>query len=183
MTRGELEHLIRAAADAVGLDELVIVGSQSILAQFPDAPSSMLRSMEADMYPRAAPDKAVAVDGALGEGSMFHDTFGIYAHGVGPETAKAPEGWRDRLVPVPVNDPAGRRLAVGLCLEVHDLLLSKCVAGRIRDIEFIESALRAGLADPGTLLSRVADLPVDARTRTRVAATIRGSVTKLERMS
>jgi hypothetical protein len=31
--------------------------------------------------------------GALGDGSPFHAAFGYYAHGVGPETAKAPAGW------------------------------------------------------------------------------------------
>ncbi len=30
-------------------------------------------------------------------------TFGYYAHGVGPETAKAPAGWEQRLVRVAVS--------------------------------------------------------------------------------
>lgn len=38
MTRGQLEHVIRAAAAIAGDREIVVVGSQAILGQFPDAP-------------------------------------------------------------------------------------------------------------------------------------------------
>jgi hypothetical protein len=38
------------------------------------------------------------IDGTIGELSMFQDTHGIYAHGVGKETAVLPAGWEDRLV-------------------------------------------------------------------------------------
>lgn len=63
------------------------------MGQFPQAPGALRRSMEADIYPAADPGKAEEIDGAIGEGSPFHDTFGYYAHGAGPETAKAPAGW------------------------------------------------------------------------------------------
>ena len=35
--------------------------------------------------------------GAIGESSMFHDTFGYYAQGVLETTAVLPTGWRARL--------------------------------------------------------------------------------------
>ena len=38
MKRSELEHLIRAAGSIANDAEIVIIGSQSILGQFPDAP-------------------------------------------------------------------------------------------------------------------------------------------------
>jgi len=47
MTREQLEHLIRAAGVIAEDDAIVIVGSQAILGQFPDAPDSMRVSMEA----------------------------------------------------------------------------------------------------------------------------------------
>ena len=37
MNRQQLEHIIRAAADISDDDEIVIVGSQAILGQFPTA--------------------------------------------------------------------------------------------------------------------------------------------------
>ena len=76
MTRLELEHIIRAVASISGDDEIVIFGSQAILAQFPDAPQVMRRSIEAYVFPRNKPELWDLVDGSIGEGSMFHDTFG-----------------------------------------------------------------------------------------------------------
>ncbi|MGQ0752176.1 MAG: hypothetical protein ACT4PS_16750 [Betaproteobacteria bacterium] len=38
MKRSELEHLIRAAGRIAGDPEIVVIGSQAILGQFPDAP-------------------------------------------------------------------------------------------------------------------------------------------------
>lgn len=102
MRREDLHHVVAAAAQIVGETEFVIVGSQAILGSFPKAPEALLRSQEADIYPRHAPDKAVMIEGALGDGSHFQQTFGYYAHAVGPETAKAPAGWEDRLVVVEV---------------------------------------------------------------------------------
>lgn len=46
-----LEHLIRAAADITGQREFVIIGSQAILGQYPDAPAELLMSLEADIHP------------------------------------------------------------------------------------------------------------------------------------
>jgi hypothetical protein len=104
----DLYHVVAAAAQIVGEEEFVIVGSQSILGSYPDAPESLLRSQEADIYPRRAPDKAIDIEGVLGDGSQFQQTFGYYAHAVGPETAKAPIGWENRLVVVeaPRESPA-----------------------------------------------------------------------------
>jgi hypothetical protein len=73
MRRVDLHHLIAAAAHVVGEREFVVVGSQAILASHPDAPEALLRSQEADIYPRQAPDKAVTIDG---DGSRFHQQFG-----------------------------------------------------------------------------------------------------------
>ena len=63
MNREEFEHVIRAAADVVH-DELVVVGSQAVLAEFPDPPASLVKSMELDIYPRSDPTKADEIDGA-----------------------------------------------------------------------------------------------------------------------
>jgi hypothetical protein len=102
MRREELEHVVTAAAQIVGEGEFVVIGSQAILAAHPDAPATLLRSQEADIYPRRAPERVIDIDGALGDGSPFHRAYGYYAHGVGPETAEAPLGWEDRLVAIEI---------------------------------------------------------------------------------
>jgi hypothetical protein len=168
MNREELEHLIRVAGSVVD-DDVVIVGSQAVLGAFPDAPSELLRSMEADMYPRHNPSASDRIDGAIGDGSQFHSTYGIYAHGVGPETVVAPKGWEQRLVRVDAPGVAGRPARSGWCLEPHDLLLAKLAAGRDRDWEFVEVAIRHDLATVATLRERLELMPESAREHVRAA--------------
>jgi hypothetical protein len=60
--------------------DFVVIGSQSVLGQFPQAPNALLVSIEADIYARGAPAKSDVIDGAIGELSMFHQTFGYFPH-------------------------------------------------------------------------------------------------------
>lgn len=159
MRREHFEHVI--AANVVEADEFVVIGSQAILGSHPDAPDALLRSLEVDIYPVADPALADRIDGALGDGSPFHRAFGYYGHGVGPETAKAPAGWQERLirVEVPPRVRSSRR-PVAWCLEPHDLVLAKCVAGRERDWQFARDALSTGIVSIEVLRARVCLLPV-----------------------
>ena len=74
--------------------------------------------------------KTEMVEGTIGELSSFHHTFGYYAQGVDLNTSKLPDGWESRLVEIcneNTNDVSG------LCLEIHDLIVSKLYAGRQKD--------------------------------------------------
>ena len=160
MTREQLEHLLRASASILinsgsrsSTQELVVIGSQAILGQYPQAPGELLRSMEADLYPLREPELADAIDGAIGELSAFHDTYGYYAQGVGPETA-LPAKWIERVIPVK-SEATGQ--AVGLCLEAHDLAISKYVAGREKDLSFTFDLARHGITRRSVLLERLKD--------------------------
>jgi len=170
MTRSELEHLIRAAGTISDDSEIVVIGSQSVLGQFPDAPDSLLMSAEADLFPLHNPERAELIDGSIGEGSPFHELYGYYAQGVGEETATLPAGWRDRLIRVSNPNTHG---VTGLCLEVHDLAISKYVAGREKDIEFTRELARHGMTDADTLLKRLEMTKLPAELREVVAARIR----------
>jgi hypothetical protein len=81
MKRSALEHLIRAAGVIANDPEIVIIGSQSILGQYPNAPGVLSVSAEADLYPLHRPELVELIDGAIGEGSSFHEEFGYYAQG------------------------------------------------------------------------------------------------------
>jgi hypothetical protein len=157
MTRAALEHILRAAAAIANEREFIVIGSQAVLGQLPDAPEALLVSIEADVYPRHAPEKSDLIDGAIGELSAFHQTYGYYAHGVDETTAILPEGWVERLVPIRNENTGG---ATGWCLELHDLAASKLVAGRERDLDFIRVLLGEGLLDPAVLRDRLGALPV-----------------------
>jgi hypothetical protein len=171
VNRSQLEHVIRAAATIAGDTEIVIIGSQAILGRYPEAPAELLVSVDVDVYPRNHPERADLIEGSIGELSPFHDTYGYYAHGVGKRTAVLPDGWEARFVAVPTS--AGR----GLCLEPHDLVISKYVAGREKDREYVRAALRHRLVAPSTLLDRLAHTPIDPGSRDRIARQIEADST------
>jgi hypothetical protein len=162
MKRSELEHIIRAACAISGEPEIVVIGSQSVLGQYPAAPAALLASMEADVYPPHKPELSDLIDGAIGEGSQFHQQFGYYAQGVGPDTAILPRGWATRLIPVTNRNTGG---FVGLCLEVHDLAISKYAAGRPKDLAFTGELARSGLTSHQVLISRLAATRVSPQMR------------------
>ncbi len=173
MNRRQLEQVIRAAGDIADDDEIVVVGSQAILGQFPEAPGDLLVSNEADVYPKNKTERWELIDGSIGELSLFHETYGYYARGVEEGTAVLPAGWRERLHPVRNENTRG---VTGWCLDVHDLVLSKYVARRDKDLRFVRSVIRHGLADERRLLELAEELPVDEATKRRVADDVRFDV-------
>lgn len=158
MLRHQLEHIIRAAAGITGAPEFIIVGSQAVLGQYPQAPDELLASIEADIYSPRDPLETDLIDGSIGEGSPFHQTFGYYAHGIGSDTAVLPAGWRDRLIWLKNENTGG---AAGLCLEVHDLAVSKLVAGREKDLSFIGNLLHYHLAQAAIIAERLNSAALD----------------------
>lgn len=167
MKREQLEHILRAAAGITGHDRFVVIGSQAILGTHPDAPAELLYSAEADLFTLRSPDDAQVIDGSIGELSPFHRTFGYYAHGVGVETAVLPDGWQDRLVPIRSAQTDG---ATGLCLEAHDLAVSKLVAGRSKDTDYVSALLRHRLVDPHTVRDRLGQTSLTPEARARCEA-------------
>jgi len=166
MKRAEFEHAIRAAASILGIDQLMVIGSQALHATVSDElPEAAQRSIEVDVvaFDDSEGQKADLIDGSIGEASMFHATFGYYAQGVSESTAVLPEGWRDRLVRFETPATNG---VVAWCLEVHDLWISKAIANRDKDIEFCLALLSTGIVDRVVLRSRleaVTDLAAELR--------------------
>lgn len=68
---------------------------------------------------------------------------------------------------------------MALCLEIHDLVLAKCAAGRERDWDFAREALSAGLVAAGELLGRIDDMPIHERQRTHIRSMLRGIVVNM----
>lgn len=165
MTRAELEHVLRAASAIADEPEVLVIGSQSILGSVPEErlPAAATASIEVDVafLDDLGDTKADLVDGAIGELSTFHGTFGYYAQGVSVTTAVLPRGWRGRLV---VVDTAATAPGRGLCLERHDCVVAKLVAGRAKDLEFADALLRAGVVDAAVLAERI-ELLTDADPR------------------
>ncbi len=178
MNRRQLEHLIRASSTICEDDELIIVGSQSILGQFPDAPAELLVSEEADIYPKNIPERWELIDGSIGELSPFHATFGYYAQGVQEGTATLPRGWQDRLVAIKTPATLG---ATGWCIAPVDLVVSKYVAGREKDRAFVRVALVHGLVCGEQILELLDQTPVDERHRDLLEQLVRADMEAVRR--
>ncbi|MCE2462231.1 MAG: hypothetical protein J4F38_15845 [Pseudomonadales bacterium] len=169
MTRSELEHVIRASAAILDVEDIVVVGSQSILGRYPAAPTELLESCEADIYPMTDPSRSAIVDAAIGEESRFHETFGYYADGVDEKTSVLPPGWERRLVRVANENTGG---GVGWCLDPEDLAIAKHVAGRPKDIRFTEALVRHRMVDRETLLERLDSMELPTETRAVITGRI-----------
>ena len=160
MKREELEHVLRAASRLVKQRDFLVIGSAAILGTYSEnvLPRAASRSEEADLAPFNDPtgEKSAAIEGSLGQLSSFHEMYGYYADGVDFKTATAPEGWEQRLI---AFAPPGAEPGRGLCLERHDLAAAKLAAGRVKDFEFVDALLRAGLLDLSILADRVETLP------------------------
>jgi hypothetical protein len=154
MKRDQFEHTIRAAGAILGVNKVLVIGSQAIHASFNGVIPETQRSIETDISALDDTDgsKADLIDGSIGELSMFQETFGYYAQGVSLKTAILPEGWRRRLVPFLTPATNG---VTALCLEPHDLWISKAIAGRPKDIAFCKALLKQKLVTPKMLLSRL----------------------------
>ncbi len=164
MKRADLEHVIRASAAITGDKSFVVIGSQAVLLPYPNAPSELLLSNEVDLYPAMHPELADLIDGAIGQLSMFHDTFGYYADGVGPETATMPADWmqfaklyylQDTTVVVP---------------DLHDIAVSKCVAGREKDADWVRGLFRHHMIELPRFLDRIALLDGSVQPISRLQA-------------
>lgn len=166
MTRAELEHIIRAAGTIADVEDLVVIGSQAVLGEFPDAPAELLVSNEADVFPLRCPERSDLIDSTIGEGSPFQKSFGYYAHGVGETSAVLPSGWRDRLIPVSGENT---RYIRGWCLEVHDLAIAKYAAGREKDRDFTRVLARHGMVRREVLDRRLAMTDLSPEVRGLVA--------------
>lgn len=99
----------------------------------------------------------------------FHEQFGYYAQGVSVSTAVLPLGWSDRMVRWR-SDSTGR--ADAAFLDEHDLVVSKLVAMREKDMVFGQALIEAGFVDVTVLKSRVAELlaELDSRAVARIVS-------------
>ena len=173
--RDQLEHLIRVSGHVLETDEVIVIGSQAILASVPAGlPQEAIRSIEADILPIDDPDetKADLIDGLLGEASAFQETHGIDAQGVGQHTARLPYGWRDRLIPLCNQNTDD---ITGWWLERHDLCVSKLLAGRPKDIPVLPCADRHWHRGAGDVARTPRAIDATSADQERMQAFVRGA--------
>lgn len=166
MKKQQVDHVLRAAGRITGEKQFVIIGSQALHGSHPDLADTIVRSAEVDLLAPAKPDRTEWLV-AIGAYSPFHEEFGYYADPVSEETATLPKGWKGRLVRLSAGDTEGVR---GLCLDPHDLAISKYAAFREKDLVFTRELARRGITAKGqllTLLEQTAKISSDLRERIR----------------
>ena len=152
MRKRQVERLLREAGKLTRESEFFIIGSQAVHAFVSKAPAEVLLSRECDIYPRNQPQIAPVLHQKLGPASRFARKEGYCADVVTPEVATLPAGWESRLKPLKCG------AVTAWCLEIHDLVVSKLAAGRLKDLEFAAAMLELGFAKRTTLLRRIARL-------------------------
>ena len=164
MKKQHVDHVLRAAGRITGEKQFIIVGSQSLHGKYPDLADDIVRSIEVDLLASKHGDRTEWLN-AIGYLSAFHETFGYYADPVDAATATLPRGWKGRLVNLPPGETEGVK---GLCLEPHDLAISKYVAGRDKDLAFTRELARRKLLSEQRLRNLLDQTPVSEPVRERV---------------
>jgi hypothetical protein len=166
MKKRELEIALRAAARVARETEFFVIGTQAVHAYCRRPPVEVLVSQECDLYPRNRPETASLLDQALGRGSGFARRHGFYIDVVTPEIATLPNGWQTRLIPLRVGQ------TTAFCLEIHDLIISKLAAGRLKDLEFVGALMGFTIASLVLLRRRIRQLE-RSKDRVRVRSRLR----------
>jgi hypothetical protein len=167
-TLEDLERTVRAIARHFKSDEVFIIGSQSILLSWPDAPAVMRTSGEIDAYPgnarlweidmrkrdpKDAPEASEEIAALFGEGSQFHENHGFYIDGVDEGTARLPKDWMQRSINRSVDVDGRKVLVIAPCPE--DVIVSKLARLSEKDKEFVAAYHKVRPLDPKLMEDRI----------------------------
>lgn len=150
MNRPRLEQLLIALSQITRDRELVMIGSQAVHTITNDVPDEVLISRECDVSLEEHDPLVSRIDEQLGRDSPYAAESFVHVDTVSSTFPFLPDGWEQRLVPFGPTAPHVR------CLEIHDLVLSKLAAGRLKDYELIAILLDRKLADLDAVRDRIA---------------------------
>lgn len=165
MNREQLGRAIKAACANLDESPVIVLGSQSILGSYDtsELPEVAFKSREVDILPLSGitdppslEEKLLTLDARLGEDSPFHDAHGFYVEGIHKDIVVLPKHWDNRLVHFTVADGSSELYGrTGLCLDPVDLCVSKTIAGRDKDREFVGALVRDNIVTAAEILDRI----------------------------
>ena len=137
MRKLDLFELVRQIKTIAPEETPIIVGSQAAHAVARFLPEIVQQSIECDfLFASGKTETRVEVNKKLGVFSSYQLEHGFYADALGLATVVLPTGWRERLQPL--ADENGKVIA--FCAEIHDVAVSKLIAGREKDFLFLKEA-------------------------------------------
>ena len=161
MTLSALQHIIRAARALAEDRDILVLGSASLLASFPqlgNADSPLAATYDADLCPDPFDElTGTMLDEALGENRAYYLRHGYHADILRDTILETlPAGWRERLVSRPGCTAAH-------VLEPHDLAVVKLLVGHPKDISLLVHLHSAGLIEAEVVRARLdfLDIPVE----------------------
>ena len=161
MNLSSLQHLLRAVSVLAEDCHVLVLGSASLLASFPDlgdGTEPLTATYDADLCPQPFDETtARLIHEALGEAGAFHVRHGYHADVLRDSIFETlPPNWRERLVPVPGCTGA-------LALDPHDLAATKLWVGRDKDIQLVRHLAQTGRLTRGIVEQRLDAIPKTER--------------------
>jgi hypothetical protein len=153
-----LKHLASIASAISGEAKIVVFGSSSLLASYPEADTEyemIRRSQDADFVLDPWKDEiALVAHDALGADSVFEEQNGYHADIIRPMAYENfPPGWESRAVPLPGCPGV-------ICLEPHDMAVAKCFPARPKDRALIIALMQAGRLQAPVMKERLSSMPL-----------------------
>ncbi|MDH4454337.1 MAG: hypothetical protein QE570_14270 [Verrucomicrobiota bacterium] len=157
MNLGSLQHLVCSVRTLAEDCQVIVLGSASLLASFPelgDGSEPLTATYDADLCPQPFDETtALMIHESLGESGAFHLRHGYHVDVLRDTIFETlPQGWRERLVPVPGCDGAA-------ALEPHDLAATKLLVGRAKDIALVRHLASSGRVSRQLVEQRLDSIP------------------------
>ncbi len=152
MRKSDLFELIRKISEISSEEKPIIVGSQAVHAVTKNLPEIARKSIECDfLFTGGKTETRAEINKQLGVFSNFQIEHGFYADALGLATVVLPTGWQKRLQPL--LDENGKTIAYAA--EIHDVAVSKLIAGREKDFQFLIDAFRIEIISVEKFAERV----------------------------
>jgi hypothetical protein len=169
MNLDALRHIIRSAQSLAENKIIIVLGSASLLAHFPelgDREKLLSATYDADILVDPFDElTSIMLDEALGEDRAYYRIHGYHADVLRDSVTETfPTGWRERLSPI-------KGMTHAFALDPHDLAAVKILVGRSKDLDLVTALKNASLIKPDIVLNRIESLPIQVEAMPRVLAT------------
>ncbi len=166
-----LQHIIRSAQTLAEKKTIIVLGSSSLLAHFPQLGNpgqALSTTFDADILADPFDElTSIMLHEALGEDRAYYRIHGYHADILRDSIINTlPNGWRERLSNIPGLESA-------FALDPHDLAAVKILVGRPKDLGLVEVLKNSSLIQQDTVLERIGLLPIPVEGLPRVLSTFR----------
>jgi hypothetical protein len=135
----DVHDALRAAAEAYGREQFIIVGVGSLAASQLPIDSQLRSTVDIDLFPTWDASQATrwaAADLSIGNGSPFHRDHGFYIERVGEwTTQQLPSTWASRATHLHIDSIHAQ------VIHPLDLIYAKLTAARQKDLYFVRRVI------------------------------------------